>query len=222
MSRKGEKKSMSQYEPMYDSFSRGTQERYVPTARMSVSSSVYLPGSDVDMYTGYLKPDRQRRCRTQGKKLEMERLEREQKALEEAVKREMSKGGLRVSRRLSIFLIALLLFACGMCLLVQQGTIAQRQKEVNQLASAIEDCRNQNAALQTQIAEASDEAVICYAASQNLNMIPAESAEAIHLVAVDTRPMKTAQTTAQLKEPQQAEDMQQEAQSTHVPALASN
>ena len=46
----------------------------MPTPRMSVSSSVYLPGSDVDPQTGWLKPDRQRRCRTQGKKLEMERL----------------------------------------------------------------------------------------------------------------------------------------------------
>ena len=46
-----------------------------------------------------------------------------------------------------------------------------------------------NAELETRVAEASDAAVICYAASQNLNMIPAESAEAIHLVAMDTRPM---------------------------------
>ena len=54
---------MAQYQPMYDSFDRSLPERYVPTARMSVSASVYLPGSEVDMYTGQLKPDRQRRRR---------------------------------------------------------------------------------------------------------------------------------------------------------------
>ena len=88
---------MSQYEPLYDSFSHGGHGGYVPTPRMSVSASVYLPGSDVDPQTGWLKPDRQRRCRTQGKKLEMERLTREQQALEESIRREMSKGGVRIS-----------------------------------------------------------------------------------------------------------------------------
>ena len=87
---------MSQYEPLYDSFSHGGHGGYVPTPRMSVSASVYLPGSDVDPQTGWLKPDRQRRCRTQGKKLEMERLTREQQALEESIRREMSKPVLRV------------------------------------------------------------------------------------------------------------------------------
>lgn len=211
---------MSQYEPIYDGFGRGTQERYVPNARMSVSSSVFLPGSDVDIYTGILKPDRQRRCRTQGKRLEIERLEREQKSLEEAVRREMGKRGPRISRRLGIFLCALLLFACGMCILVQEGTLAQRQKELNQLESAIKDCQNQNEALQAQISEASDEAVICYAASQNLSMIPAESAEAIHLVAVDTRPLESSQRVTGLNETDGS--VQEEAQSTHVPVMASN
>ena len=91
---------------------------------MSVSASVYLPGSDVDPQTGWLKPDRQRRCRTQGKKLEMERLTREQQALEESIRREMSKGGVRISVRMGVFLTALLLFICGLCVLLQQGTIA--------------------------------------------------------------------------------------------------
>ena len=37
----------------------------------------------------------------------------------------------------------------------------------------------------------------CYAAARDLNMIPAESAEAIHLVAMDTRPLSAASTSAQ-------------------------
>ena len=188
---------MSQYDPMYDSFSHAGRGGYVPTPRMSVSSSVYLPGSDVDLQTGWLKPDRQRRCRTQGKRLEIERLRQEEAALQASIQREMSKGGVRISMRLGIFLTALLLFVCGLCVLLQQGVIAERQKTINRLERSIADCRSQNDALQTQIDEASDAATICYAAARDLNMIPAESAEAIHLVAMDTRPLSAASTSAQ-------------------------
>ena len=214
---------MSQYEPLYDSFSHGGHGGYVPTPRMSVSASVYLPGSDVDPQTGWLKPDRQRRCRTQGKKLEMERLTREQQALEESIRREMSKGGVRISVRMGVFLTALLLFICGLCVLLQQGTIADRQKDINRLERSIADCRSQNAALETQIAEASTEAAICYAAARDLNMIPAESAEAIHLVAVDTRPMASAGTETQARADAAIEvPSEQTASAAHVPAVASN
>ena len=214
---------MSQYEPLYDSFSHGGHGGYVPTPRMSVSASVYLPGSDVDPQTGWLKPDRQRRCRTQGKKLEMERLTREQQALEESIRREMSKGGVRISVRMGVFLTALLLFICGLCVLLQQGTIADRQKDINRLERSIADCRSQNAALETQIAEASTEAAICYAAARDLNMIPAESAEAIHLVAVDTRPMASAGTETQAQADAAIEvPSAQTASAAHVPAVASN
>ena len=214
---------MSQYEPLYDSFSHGGHGGYVPTPRMSVSASVYLPGSDVDPQTGWLKPDRQRRCRTQGKKLEMERLTREQQALEESIRREMSKGGVRISVRMGVFLTALLLFICGLCVLLQQGTIADWQKDINRLERSIADCRSQNAALETQIAEASTEAAICYAAARDLNMIPAESAEAIHLVAVDTRPMASAGTETQAQADAAIEvPSAQTTSATHVPAVASN
>lgn len=214
---------MSQYEPLYDSFSHGGHGGYVPTPRMSVSASVYLPGSDVDPQTGWLKPDRQRRCRTQGKKLEMERLTREQQALEESIRREMSKGGVRISVRMGVFLTALLLFICGLCVLLQQGTIADRQKDINRLERSIADCRSQNSALETQIAEASTEAAICYAAARDLNMIPAESAEAIHLVAVDTRPMASAGTETQAQADAAIEvPSAQTTSATHVPAVASN
>lgn len=212
---------MSQYEPLYDSFSHGGHGGYVPTPRMSVSSSVYLPGSDVDPQTGRLKPDRQRRCRTQGKQLEMERLTREQQALEESIRREMSKGGVRISVRLGVFLMALLLFVCGLCVLIQQGAIADRQKAINRLERSIADCRSQNAALETQIAEASTEAAICYAAARDLNMIPAESAEAIHLVAMDTRPVAAAGTYAQADAAIDVASTEN-ASATHVPTVASN
>lgn len=180
---------MAQYEPMYDSFRRNPQEQYVPTSRMSVSASVYLPGSEVDLYTGQLKPDRQRRMRTQGKRLEAAELEREQQELENSLRRETQKGGVRIPWTMFALLMGVLLFLCGMSVLVQLGQISENQKEINRLERAIAECRTANAELETRVAEASDAAVICYAASQNLNMIPAESAEAIHLVAMDTRPM---------------------------------
>ena len=90
---------MTQYQPYYDTFDRHAQDRIVPAARMNVSPSVFLPNSEIDFATGQLKPDRQRRRRTQGKRLEAERREREQKRLEEAVQREMNKGGVRITMR---------------------------------------------------------------------------------------------------------------------------
>lgn len=212
---------MSQYMPTYDSFSAAGTERYVPTSRMKVMSSVYLPGGDVDLRTGQLKPDRQRRCRTQSKRLELERLEREERRLEESVRHETGKGGVRVSVRFGIFAIALTLFLCGICLLVQQGAIVERQKAVNRMERSVSDCRSANAELETRIAEASDAATICYAAARNLNMIPAESAEAIHLVAVDTRPGGGGQSR-QVQASRQDAASEAEAGPTNVPALASN
>ena len=108
-------------------------------------------------------------------------------------------------------------------MLLQQGTIADRQKDINRLERSIADCRSQNAALETQIAEASTEAAICYAAARDLNMIPAESAEAIHLVAVDTRPMASAGTETQAQADAAIEvPSAQTTSATHVPAVASN
>lgn len=208
---------MSQYEPLYDSFYRGASERYVPSARMSVSASVYLPGSEIDLTTGQLKPDHLRRRRTQGKRLEQERLAREKQRLAESVRRESSKGGVRISVRAGLLAIAALVFVCGLVILSNQGRIVECQKEINRLERAAAECRSRNAELETQIAEACDADVIRYAASQNLNMIPSEAAEAIHLVAVDTRPRQT-KATQQLT----ASTTALEAQATQTPVSAQN
>lgn len=183
---------MEQYLPTYDSYSAYTTERYVPTARFQVMNSVYLPASDIDFRTGRLQPDRQRRCRTQAIRLEKARLDLEESRLLEAVNRESAKGGIRISMRAMILTLAVTVFFCGIFLLTQQGIIADRQKSINRLERSITDYRSQNSSLEAQIAEASDAATICYAASRDLNMIPAEAADAIHLVAVDTRPQQTA------------------------------
>ncbi|MEG0268669.1 MAG: hypothetical protein RR821_00325 [Clostridia bacterium] len=215
---------MSQYVPMYDSYAPHTSDRYVPSSRMSVSNGVYLPDSDMDFQTGKLKPNTQKRTRMQGKRIEYEHLQREEKELEKAVQREVSKGGVRVSVRFGIFLIALSIFLGGLYLLIQQGVIADRQKAINRMADKLTACRSANAAIETQISDASDKATICYAAARDLNMIPAETAKAIHLVAMDTRPDEVAsQAQAPITvDASAAMQVQEGVESTHVPMRAGN
>ena len=177
---------MEQYVYTYDSFAQRGAEQYVPTERFQVS--VYLPASDIDLRTGRLQPDRQRRRRTQALMLEKERLDAEDQTLSESLRREYSKSGVRISVRALVLIVAAVLFFCGILLLSQQGMIAERQKAINRLERSIKDYRAQNASLEEEIAQASDASTICYAAARDLNMIPAEAAEAVYLVAVDTRP----------------------------------
>ena len=210
---------MAQYQPMYDSFNR-MPERYVPTARIGVSPNVRLPGGDMDMYTGQLKPDHVRRHRTQAanlEKAEKDRQELREMRKKDAMEREIQKGGVRIEIWKGMLLIAALLFICGVSLLWQQGLIVACQKEINSKEKIIAQYREENAVLEEQIAAASDPAVICYAASRDLNMIPAESAKAIELVAVDTRPLETAR-----RQKQMAAAQTETAQSTPIPMTASN
>ena len=179
---------MEQYVYTYDSFAQRGAEQYVPTERFQAKSSVYLPASDIDLRTGRLQPDRQRRRRTQALMLEKERLDAEDQTLSESLRREYSKSGVRISVRALVLIVAAVLFFCGILLLSQQGMIAERQKAINRLERSIKDYRAQNASLEEEIAQASDASTICYAAARDLNMIPAEAAEAVYLVAVDTRP----------------------------------
>lgn len=179
---------MEQYVYTYDSFAQRGAEQYVPTESFQVKSSVYLPASDIDLRTGRLQPDRQRRRRTQALMLEKERLDAEDQTLSESLRREYSKSGVRISVRALVLIVAAVLFFCGILLLSQQGMIAERQKAINRLERSIKDYRAQNASLEEEIAQASDASTICYAAARDLNMIPAEAAEAVYLVAVDTRP----------------------------------
>lgn len=208
---------MSQYQPMYDSFQRNNRERYVPTPRINVSASVYLPGSDLDMATGQLKPDRVRRHRTQAQRLEEQRLEEEDRRLKESLQREMKKGGVRVTWPTAVLICASLIICCFFTICYQWSMLSDCQSQLNTLQRDIQACKTDNDDLEVEIAAASDPAVICYAASQNLNMIPAESAEAIHLVAVDTRPMVTASRKMQPA----VQTVTAEVQATQVPAIAS-
>ena len=217
---------MSQYVPTYDSTMNNNSSRYVPTERFQVLSNVYLPASDLDFRTGDLRPDRSCRCRTQGLYMEMENLEYKEKKLKSEIEREMNKGGIRVPIRTGLLIIMAVIFVCGFCVLVQQGVIAERQKAVNRQERSINDYRSQNASLEAQIADASDAATVCYIASQELHMIPASTAEAIHLVAVDTRPKERDNTQErpmqQILTVQVATETTNTTESASAAAIASN
>lgn len=214
---------MEQYVYTYDSFAQRGAEQYVPTDRFQVKSSVYLPASDIDPRTGQLQPDRHQRRRTQGLNLKREELDKEGKSLNEALRREFSKGGVRISVRALVLIVAAVLFFCGILLLSQQGMIAERQKTLNRLERSIKDYRAQNASLEEEIAQASDASTICYAAARDLNMIPAEAAEAVYLVAVDTRPALTASNdTAQTAETDAVQKTANPPDTIHVSADSGN
>ena len=214
---------MEQYVYTYDSFAQRGAEQYVPTDRFQVKSSVYLPASDIDPRTGQLQPDRHQRRRTQGLNLEREGLDKEGKSLNEALRREYSKSGVRISVRALVLIVAAVLFFCGILLLSQQGMIAERQKALNRLERSIKDYRTQNASLEEEIAQASDASTICYAAARDLNMIPAEAAEAVYLVAVDTRPALTASNdTAQTAETDAVQKTTNPSDTIHVTADSGN
>ena len=214
---------MEQYVYTYDSFAQRGAEQYVPTDRFQVKSSVYLPASDIDPRTGQLQPDRHQRRRTQGLNLEREGLDTEGQSLHEAQRREYSKGGVRMAVRALVLIVAAVLFFCGILLLSQQGMIAERQKALNRLERSIKDYRTQNASLEEEIAQASDASTICYAAARDLNMIPAEAAEAVYLVAVDTRPALTASNdTAQTAETDAVQKTANPPDTIHVSADSGN
>lgn len=206
---------MSQYQPMYDTFQRETRERYVPSARLNVAASVQLPGSDLDPVTGMLKPDRVRRHRTQAQRLEQQRLEEEDRKLKESLAREMKKGGVRVTWLTAVVVCSALLFVCLFTIGYQRSMITACQAQINTLEKEIKSCTAKNELLTDELEAARDISHIGYAA-RNLGLIRSDAVEAVHLTAVDTRPLANVKTGYVI--PQTIETT---AQATHVPMLAS-
>ena len=201
---------MPQYQPMYDTFQRETRERYVPSARLNVAASVQLPGSDLDPVTGMLKPDRVRRHRTQA-----QRLEEEDRKLKESLAREMKKGGVRVTWLTAVVVCSALLFVCLFTIGYQRSMITACQAQINTLEKEIKSCTAKNELLTDELEAARDISHIGYAA-RNLGLIRSDAVEAVHLTAVDTRPLANVKTGYVI--PQTIETT---AQATHVPMLAS-
>jgi len=179
---------MAQASKVYDSFHEYDSEAYMPNDRFYVRSSVYLPSSDVDIRTGMLREDLRRRGRTQALRMEAEKLDQEYAQLDATLEAHKIEKGVRISIRKAFLLVFSVTFLFSVLLLVQQGTLAQRQRSLKTLNQHMEEIKEANADLKAQITEASDSSTICYAAARNLGMVPASSAQAIHLTAVDTRP----------------------------------
>ena len=209
------------YENYDDDNSRG----YVfPNSRLYIHSSVYLPSSDIDPSTGMLRPDQPRRGRTQAMRQEYERLEREDKKLNEALQKQMARPGIRISLKGAILVVAAVSLVCGYSLLFQQGKLVERQKALNSMNKKIEEAAAINTEIAEKIAEASEESVICYAATRDLNMVSSKESEAVQLVAMDTRPLEkpisynvTANISGSPEEPEQVTDVE----ATRIPAIAS-
>jgi len=205
---------MSQYQPMYDSFQRDARERYVPAPRINVAASVHLPGSDLDPYTGQLKPDRVRRQRTQAKRLEEMRLEEEDRRLKESLEREMKKGGVRVTWLTALVVCSVLIFGCLFTVGYQLSMITACQQQINAQEKEIKTCIAKQEVLVDELEEARDISNIGYAA-RNLGLIRAEAVEAVYLTAVDTRPL------AVQKVQPVVQTIEATAQTTQVPVIAS-
>jgi len=205
---------MSQYQPMYDSFQRDPRERYVPTSRINVSASVHLPGSDLDPYTGQLKPDRVRRHRTQAQRLEQQRLEEEDRRLKQSLEREMKKGGVRVTWLTALVVCSVLIFCCLFTLGYQISVYTAKQTEINVTEEKIRAAAQEKLDLEEKLEEEYDIANIGYAA-RNLGLVRSEAVEAVHLTAVDTRPLSGKKTQPVLK------TIEMTAQTTQVPVIAS-
>ena len=182
---------MAQQAMIFDDFrpySRDSQASVVERPRMYVHSNVYLPYGEVDPKTGVPVEGRSPRGRMQAKRVEYDQLERAIRKHEE----EADKG-YTLSLRSAVLLVAAVAFLLGMMLLSAQGTLTEAQKTLNRNQQQIKAYETANESLRQNIATASEETAICYAASQELGMIPPGSARAIHLPAADTRP-----TTADL------------------------
>ena len=200
---------MAQAGSVYDSYHEYDHDLYMPQDRLYVRPNVSLPFSDVDPRTGMLRMDLQRQGRTQALRLEGNQLDNEYIQMDAAIKARAKEKGLRIPLRYTVIGFILLLLCLSVALLVQQGTLAQRRRMLNNVNQRIETLLAQNNELEQQIAIASDSATICYSAARNLGMVPAASTQAIHLTAMDTRPGETdshatASANSQNREPSSA------------------
>lgn len=157
-------------------------------SRFYVRSNVYLPNSEIDFQTGMVQEAKRRVGRTQALVHEDMQLSKEYARLQAMVKARADEHGSRMSIKAAIGLIVLLLFIFGIILLVQQGNMVAKQSQIEQMGAKIMATQDVISGISAQIDEASDEVTICYTAAQDLDMIPAESAQAIYLDALTTRP----------------------------------
>ena len=213
----------------YDSYeSEYGREHVYPMERMYVHPNVYLPDSEIDPRTRLLKPDVRRPGRMQAKRLEYDYLDKEYKQLDAALKAREEVPGPRISLRTAILVVVIFVVVTGLLSLSLQGRLTQRQKTLNRMNREVEQNQKINDEIAAKIAEASDATTVCYIAARDLDMIPAEAANAIHLVAMDTRPTQPGQIEVSANNGGQdgspvdsSSGGQPNVQETAVPAVAS-
>ena len=175
----------------YETYQHEYGRAYVyPNERMYVHSSVRLPSSEIDFDTGMVKPSSPRRGRTQAMRLEYELLDKEHRKLNDSFNWTPQKPGRHMPRQAAFALVGITVLLFLGILLAKNGMLAERRNELKSTDAAVQVYEEANALLRAEIEEISDASKICYIAARELNMIPAESAEAIHLMAMDTRPME--------------------------------
>ncbi len=205
---------MSQYQPMYDTFQREARDRYVPSSRIGVSSSASLPSGEIDFGNGMARQGAPRR-RTQAANIAKEREAKIESKRQKVREREQNKTGVRVGILNGVILCAALVIACLFTLNYQLSTLQGIQDQRNRIDADTTAYEKRFKELNEEYLLACSETTICYAAAQDLKMIPAEAAEAVHLVPVDTRPLLTASQNPQNVVAEVT------VQTTQIPAIAS-
>ncbi|MBN1777442.1 MAG: hypothetical protein JW811_04900 [Clostridiales bacterium] len=178
---------MSQYvltPPIRNNAYAGAQN----TGRLYVRPNVYLPNSEIDFKTGMLRQSARRVGRTQALRSEAGRLDTEYVKLESMLKARANEKGRRMPLKSAVLLIFAIVMLFSVILLVQQGNIIAKEETVRQMNIKIQATRDEIASISAKIDEASDPVQICYIAARDLDMIPADSAQAIYLTALSTRP----------------------------------
>jgi len=156
--------------------------------RFYVRPNVYLPNSEIDLQTGMLREAERRPGRTQALRQEYHQLTSEYMRLEAIRKARESETGRRMSLKAAATLLLAVFIIFSIILLVQQGNIIARKTAISLLNEKISATQSVVSNIQAQIDEASDPVQICYTAARDLDMVPSESAQAIYLTALSTRP----------------------------------
>jgi hypothetical protein len=158
------------------------------SARLYVRPNVYLPNGEIDFQTGMLCEAQRRAGRTQALRCEVHQLDAEFAKLKLMLQARANEKGKCISMKTAIWLVASLVLLFSFVLLVQQGNIASRNHTVSLLNEKIKVTAAVVSDVQAQIDEASDPVKICYTAARDLDMVPGDSAQAIYLEALSTRP----------------------------------
>ena len=158
------------------------------SGRLYVRPNVFLPNGEIDPDTGMIKQSTRRTGRTQALRSESGRLDAEYAKLQSMLQARANENSKHMSFRTAVILITAVILVFSVILLVQQGNIIAKEDTVKQINAQLQTTREVISSLNVQIDEASDAVQICYTAARELDMVPADSAQAIYLTALSTRP----------------------------------